>query len=144
MDMVEINKNVKGEGHMNENLFNVLSLYCNNEIENLKNSELYMKLKKLVDELNYILVCKYGKELNNKKSENLYLSITVFNDKNEEIEIFDEGFLSAGTLLVWADKKHRYKFLSWKDEEFIEDLNWLIKELENIKIINSNSLSQEN
>ena len=131
--MVEINKNVKGEGHMNENLFNVLSLYCNNEIENLKNSELYMKLKKLVDELNYILVCKYGKELNNKKSENLYLSITVFNDKNEEIEIFDEGFLSAGTLLVWADKKHRYKFLSWKDEEFIEDLNWLIKELENIK-----------
>ncbi len=133
MDMVEINKNVKGEGHMNENLFNVLSLYCNNEIENLKNSELYMKLKKLVDELNYILVCKYGKELNNKKSENLYLSITVFNDKNEEIEIFDEGFLSAGTLLVWADKKHRYKFLSWKDEEFIEDLNWLIKELENIK-----------
>lgn len=133
MDMVEINKNVKGEGHMNENLFNVLSLYCNNEIENLKNSELYMKLKKLVDELNYILVCKYGKELNNKKSENLYLSITVFNDKNEEIKIFDEGFLSAGTLLVWADKKHRYKFLSWKDEEFIEDLNWLIKELENIK-----------
>ena len=131
--MVEINKNVKGEGHMNENLFNVLSLYCNNEIENLKNSELYMKLKKLVDELNYILVCKYGKELNNKKSENLYLSITVFNDKNEEIKIFDEGFLSAGTLLVWADKKHRYKFLSWKDEEFIEDLNWLIKELENIK-----------
>ena len=133
MDMVEFNKNVKGEGHMNENLFNVLSLYCNNEIENFKNSELYMKLQKLVDELNYILVCKYGKELNNKKSENLYLSITVFNDKNEEIEIFDEGFLSAGTLLVWADKKHRYKFLSWKDEEFIEDLNWLIKELENIK-----------
>ena len=133
MDMVEINKNVKGEGHMNENLFNVLSLYCNNEIENLKNSELYMKLKKLVDELNYILVCKYGKELNNKKSENLYLSITVFNDKNEEIEIFDEGCLSACTLLVWVDKKHRYKFLSWKDEEFIEDLNWLIKELENIK-----------
>lgn len=133
MDMVEINKNVKGEGHMNENLFNVLSLYCNNEIENLKNSELYMKLKKLVDELNYILVCKYGKELNNKKSENLYLSITVFNDKNEEIEIFDEGFLTASTILVLIDKKNRCKFLSWQDEEFIEDLNWLIKELENIK-----------
>ena len=129
MDMVEINKNVKGEGHMNENLFNVLSLYCNNEIENLKNSELYMKLKKLVDELNYILVCKYGKELNNKKSENLYLSITVFNDKNEEIEIFDEGFLTASTTLVLIDKKNRYKFLSWQDDEFIEDLNWIIKQL---------------
>ena len=130
--MVEFNKNVKGEKLMNENLLKVLSLYCNNEIENLKNSELYNKLQKLVNELNYILVCEYGKELNNKKSENLYLSITVFNDKNEVIEIFDEGFLTASTLLVLVDNKYRYKFLSWKDEEFVEDLNWLIKELENI------------
>ena len=124
---------------MNENLLKVLSLYCNNEIENLKNSELYSKLQKLVNELNYILVCEYGKELNNKKSENLYLSITVFNDKNEVIEIFDEGFLTASTLLVLVDNKYRYKFLSWKDEEFVEDLNWLIKELENIN--NKGSLS---
>lgn len=36
-------------------------------------------------------------------------------------------------ILVLADKKHRYKFLSWKDKEFIEDLNWLNKELENVK-----------
>lgn len=131
--MVEFNKNVKGERFMNENLFKALSLYCNNELENLKNSELYIKLQKLVNELNYILVCKYGKELDNKKSENLYLGISVFNDKNEMVEIFDEGFLTASTLLVLVDKKFRYKFLSWKDEEFIEDLNWLIKELENIK-----------
>ena len=131
--MVEFNKNVKGERFMNENLFKALSLYCNNELENLKNSELYIKLQKLVNELNYILVCKYGKELDNKKSENLYLGISVFNDKNEMVEIFDEGFLTASTLLVLVDKKFRYKFLSWKDEKFIEDLNWLIKELENIK-----------
>ena len=136
MDMVEPNKNVEGERLMNENLLKVLSLYCNNEIENLKISELYIKLQNLVDELNYNLACEYGKELDNKKSENLYLSITIFDDKNEMIEIFDEGFLTASTLLVWVDKKHRYKFLSWKDEEFIEDLNWLIKELENIKNIN--------
>lgn len=133
MDMVEFNKKVKGERLMNENLLKVLSLYCNNEIENLKNSELYIKLQKLVDELNYILVCKYGKELDNKKSENLYLSITIFNNKNEVIEIFDDGFLTVSTLLVWVDNKHRYKFLSWQDEEFIEDLNWLNKKLENIK-----------
>ena len=133
MDMVEFNKNVKGERLMNENLLKILSLYCNNEIENLKNSELYIKLQKLVEELNYILVCEYGKELNNKKSENLYLSITIFNDKKEAIEIFDEGFLTASTLLVLVDKKYRYKFLSWEDEGFIESLNWLIKELENIK-----------
>lgn len=133
MDMVEFNKKVKGERLMNENLLKVLSLYCNNEIENLKNSELYIKLQKLVDDLNYILVCKYGKELDNKKSENLYLSITIFNNKNEVIEIFDDGFLTVSTLLVWVDNKHRYKFFSWQDEEFIEDLNWLNKKLENIK-----------
>ena len=133
MDMVEFNKKVKGERFMNENLLKVLSLYCTNEIENLKNSELYIKLQKLVDELNYILVCEYGKELDNKKSENLYLSITIFNNKNEVIEIFDDGFLTVSTLLVLVDNKHRYKFLSWQDEEFIEDLNWLNKKLENIK-----------
>ena len=131
--MVEFNKNVKGERLMNENLLKVLSLYCNNEIENLKNSELYVKIQKLVDELNYILVCEYGTELDDKKSENLYLSITILNDKNEVIEIFDDGFLTVSTLLVLADNKHRYKFLSWQDEEFIEDLNWLNKKLENIK-----------
>ena len=117
---------------MNENLLKLLSLYCNNEMENLKNSELCIKLQQLVDELNYILVCECGKELDNKKTENLYLSITVFNDKNEVVEIFDDGFLTISTLLVCVDNKHRYKFLSWQDEEFIEDLNWLIKELENM------------
>lgn len=133
MDMVEPDKNVKGERTMNENLLKTLSLYCISEIENLRSNEVFIKLQNLVNELNYILVCEYGKELDNKKSENLYLSITIFNDKNEMIEIFDEGFLTASTLLVMVDKKYRYKFLSWKDEEFIEDLNWLIKELAKIK-----------
>lgn len=133
MDMVEPKKNVEGERLMNENLHKALSLYCNAEIDDLKKSDSYIKLQNIVDELKYNLVCVYGKEIDNKKSENLYLGIRILNDKNEFIEIFDEGFLIASTLLVWVDKKHRYKFLSWKDEEFIEDLNWLIKELENIK-----------
>ena len=96
---------------MNENLLQALLLYCNNEIDNLKNSELYIKLQKLVDELNYILVCEYGKEADNKKSENLYISITVFDEKNEEIKIYDEDFLTASTLLVLVDNKYRYKLL---------------------------------
>lgn len=90
-------------------------------------------MQNLVDELKYNLVCEYGKDINNKKSEDLYLSITILDNKNKIVEIFDEGFLTASTLLVWVDKKYRYKFFSWKDEEFIEDLNRLIKELENIK-----------
>ncbi|MDY4052207.1 MAG: hypothetical protein SOY80_02490 [Bacilli bacterium] len=121
---------------MNENLLKVFSSYCNAEIENLKNNELYIKLQNLVNKLKYNLVCEYGKELDNAKSNDLYLSITVFNDKNEMIEIFDEGFLTASTKLVEVDKKERCKFFSWKDEEFIEELNSIIQELE--KIITKN------
>lgn len=101
---------------MNENLLKLLSLYCNNEIENLKISELYIKLQNLVVELNYNLTCEWGKEFANKfankKSGNLYLSITILNDKNEIVEVFDEGFLTISTLLVCVDKKNRYKFFS--------------------------------
>lgn len=118
---------------MNENLLNILSIYCNDEIKDLKNSELYVKLQKIVNELKYNLVCEYGKANDNKKSDNIYISVTILNDKNEFIEIYDEGFLTICTVLVLVDKKHRYRFFSWKDEEFIEDLSWLIKELENIR-----------
>ncbi len=44
------------------------------------------------------------------------------------METFD-GFLTTSTMLVLVDKKERYKFFSWKDEEFIEDLNRIIKQL---------------
>ena len=84
---MEFNKNVKGEIPMNGNLLNVLSSYCNNEIENLKNSELYVKLQKLVDELNYIIVCEYGKELDNKKSENLLIETRALAMRNERRNI---------------------------------------------------------
>lgn len=118
---------------MNNNLFKILSLYCEYEIYDFKKSDIFFKLQDLIGKLNYSLVCEYGKALDNKKTENMYLGIQILDDKNEEIEIFDEGFLIASTILVLVDKKHRYKFFSWKDEEFIEDLNWLIKELEKIK-----------
>ena len=118
---------------MNENLLKILSIYCNDETDNLKNNELFIKLQNLVKELNYILVCEYGKELGNKRSENLYLSISIYDSKNEMIEIFDEGFLTASTILVLVNKKYGFKFFSWQDEEFIEDLNWLISQLEIIK-----------
>ena len=117
---------------MNENLLKILSLYCVGEMETLKNNEVYVRLQNLVNELNYSLVCEYGKESDNNTSENIYLSISIFNDKNEMVEIFDEGFLTASTPLVLVEKKNRYRFISWEEEEFIEDLGWLIKELEKI------------
>lgn len=58
MDMEELKKNIEEKKLMNENLLKLLSLYCNNEIENLKISELYIKLQNLVVELNYNLTCE--------------------------------------------------------------------------------------
>lgn len=106
---------------MNENLLKVFSSYCNAEIENLKNNELYIKLQNLVNKLKYNLVCEYGKELDNAKSNDLYLSITVFNDKNEMIEIFDEGFLTASTKLVEVDKKERCNFFLGKMRNLLKN-----------------------
>lgn len=131
--MVEPNKTLKGESLMSHNLQKVLSTYCESEIRDLKGSEIFTELQNLANELNYSIVCEYGKECNNRKAENVYLSVTIFNDKNEMIEIFDEGFITAYTPLVLVDKKHRYRFFSWNDAEFVEDLNWIIKELKNQK-----------
>ena len=46
-----------------------------------------------------------------------------------KLKIFDEGFLTTSTMLIMIDKKERFKFFSWQDDEFIEDLNWIIKQL---------------
>ena len=118
---------------MNKNLTNALSTYCDSEIEDLKKTELFEKLQNIVYHLHYSLVCDYSKVLGDNKCEHLYLCITIFDDKNEMIEIFDEGWLSIATLLVSVDKKCRYQFFSWKDDELIEDINWIITQLEKIK-----------
>ncbi len=119
---------------MNENLEYLLSIYCNIQIANLKKDKNFIKLHNLVKELNYNLVCCYGKDNENKKSKDIYLSVEVYDNKNEMIEIYDEGFLNPSILLVSVDRKYRVKFFTWKDEEFIEDLNWVIKQLEIIKL----------
>ncbi len=36
-------------------------------------------------------------------------------------------------MLVMVGKKDSFKFFSWQDDEFIEDLNWIINNLENYK-----------
>ena len=63
-------KILQRERLMNGNLLKVLSLYCNNEIENLKISELYIKLQNLVEELNYNLLANMVRNLIIKNQKN--------------------------------------------------------------------------
>ncbi len=118
---------------MNKNLTNILHTYCKNEILNFKNNEIYNVLLNLVTDLNLTLVCEYGQEKDNKKSQNLYFSVSIRNENNEIIEIFDDGYLTAATMLISVDRKERIKFFSWEDEDFIDSLNWIIESIKKLK-----------
>ncbi len=116
---------------MNENISEILNLYCQNEMNILKQSNLYVFLSKKVESLGLKLICDFGKEKDSTKSNDLYISISILNKQSEFIEIWDEGFLTTATILVSVDKKERVKFFSWKDKEFLEDINWIINQLDN-------------
>lgn len=113
---------------MTDNLTKALFVYCNKEINNFKHDKLFIKLNTLVNKLHYNMHCEVGKD--KKKSSNIYLSVIIYNCENKMIEIYDDGFLLTSTLLISIDRKQRLRFYSWNDDEFIADLEWIIKNLE--------------
>lgn len=114
----------------NDNLSTVISLYCKNEMEKVKNYDRFIELKNLAKKHNLFVVIDYGSEKDNVKSKNQYLSISVHDANGESVELFfDEGFLGACTVLVLVDRKSRYKFFNWNDPEFIDDINWMINQI---------------
>lgn len=106
----------------------ILKYYCKTEINKFKNSSIYSKLNELAASYKFNLKLDFGKA-KEEKDKNLYLSLSVFNENGELVEISDDGFLTISTMLVLVDKKDRYKFFSWQSKEFIEDLNWIINQL---------------
>lgn len=72
------------------------------------------------------LICNLGIH---KRYKNFYLSVSIYNQKDEIIEVYDEGVLVASTILVLVDKKEKIKFFSWTDEDFIDSLRWIIRTL---------------
>ena len=116
--------------YINDNLSTVISLYCKNEVEKVKNDERFIELNNLAKKHNLFVIIDYGTEKDNEKSQNQYLSISIHDTYGEMVELFfDEGFLSASTFLVLVDGKDRYKFFNWNDPEFIEDINWIINQI---------------
>lgn len=115
---------------MTANLSDTLDFYCASEMKNSKNNDLFRMIESLVEKLGYILEYKICK-VNDKKRAEYILYLEVYNRNHEEIEIFDDGTLTAFTTLILVDKKERYKFFSWKDEEFLEDLQRIIDRLSN-------------
>lgn len=102
-----------------------INYYCENEMKDFKDSSFYKKIEELVNLKELKLECSYGKALD----KNLYLGISILDKNGELVEIFDDGFLTTSTMLIMVDKKDRFKFFSWQDEDFIEDLNWIIEKI---------------
>lgn len=118
---------------MNVNKDKALSIYIKMEINDLKKYSLFLKIKKLTFKNKYSLECEEYTQ-KKKKAENVYISIAVYDENNKLIEIFDDGFLAASTLIIARDKKERFKFFSWEDDsDFIESLERIYKKLCEIK-----------
>lgn len=116
---------------MERNLKDTLKYYCEKEIEMFVSSSIYSELSKLVESHKFSLELNFG-NANEEKDKNLYLSLSVFDKNGNLVEIYDDGFLTTSTILIMVDKKDRFKFFSWQEEEFIEDLNWIIKKIKEI------------
>lgn len=112
----------------NRNLAKALAAYCNAEIDDFRKSKLFIEIKALTEKLKYNIVCQLGK-VREKKSDKTYLSVSIYNCENELVEIYDDGFLTSAVLLMSEDKQERFKFYSWYDEEFIDDMKWIIRNL---------------
>ena len=116
---------------MERNLKDTLKYYCEKEIEMFVSSSIYSELSKLVESHKFNLELNFG-NAKEEKDKNLYLSLSVFDKNGNLVEIYDDGFLTTSTILIMVDKKDRFKFFSWQEEEFIEDLNWIIKKIKEI------------
>lgn len=114
---------------MNQNVLKVVDIYCQEELNSFKMDKYYKEILELTQKLNLKLVCDSGQL--EEKDKKVYLSISIYNQKDEIIEVYDEGILVASTILVFVDKKEKIKFFSWIDEDFIDSLRWIIRTLKN-------------
>lgn len=120
------------EVNMETSLKDTLKYYCEKEIEKFVSSSIYSKLNELVEFHKFNLKLEFGKG-KEEKDKNIYLSLSILDINGKLVEFFDDGFLTTATMLIMNDKKNRLRFFSWQDEEFIEDLNWIINKLKEIK-----------
>lgn len=112
---------------MNQNVLKVVNIYCQEEMNGFKMNKYYKELLELTQKLTLKLVCDSGQL--EEKDKKVYLSVSIYNQKDEIIEVYDEGFLVTSTILVLVDKKEKIKFFSWTDEDFIDSLRWIIRTL---------------
>ena len=117
---------------MLKNIEKTITFYCDNELEAFKKSRYFIEIKNLVNNLGLLLECSYGEDCSHKRHpKNIYLGIAVLNKQGEivVVDLIDDEHLCDATNIVSIDRKGRVSFFPWEDIDFIESLEWIIKEL---------------
>ena len=123
---------------MNINTVKSLEFYCKNEIRSLKESNFLSRILLLSKSLDYDVDLSVGEALDVKESKYpkiIYLSVSVL-DKEKNIvlvNLLDNEHLTDATKILEIDKRERVSFFTWQeDEDFIESLEWIAKELQKL------------
>lgn len=120
---------------MNSNVLQSLEYYCENEIQTLKNSEYFLEISSLAKTPGYSIDISIGEAKDAKKDKYpkiIYLSFSVIDQQGKIVlvDLLDFEHLTDATAVLEIDRKNRVKFFSWQeDEDFIESLKWIAKEL---------------
>jgi hypothetical protein len=123
---------------MHINTVKSLEFYCKNEILSLKESNFLSRILLLSKSLDYDVDLSVGEALDVKESKYpkiIYLSVSVL-DKEKNIVLvnpLDNEHLTDATRILEIDKRERVSFFTWQeDEDFIESLKWIAKELQKL------------
>ena len=123
---------------MNKNAQQVITLYCQNEIQSLMKSNYLSEINSLSNSLGYSVNISVGEARDRKKNKYpkvTYLSISILDNERNIIMVNELDFehLTDATRLIEIDRKNRVSFFSWQeDDDFIDSLKWFIRELKKI------------
>lgn len=103
------------------------AFYCEKIKQNFLKSDLLKQINHLIREKNLYLEIETGKSII-PSINNYYLSLEIKDSNNNLYETY-EGGLSISTPLILIDKKMKFSFLDWQNEDFLNDVHWLIKNI---------------
>ena len=105
-----------------------LNYFANQMIDDFKKSDIYKKLCDEAAKLNCKIKVDCGKSVN-LKDHNIYFEVVFCDEHDKPIEIHDEGEMSASISIITVDKKNRYYFSHWNQDDFVKDISWLINKI---------------
>lgn len=118
---------------MREIINHIFQIYCQQELEDFKKNKLFFRLEEIQKNNSRVnMKCYFSNGQTNKNSLNQYLCVDVLDENNQIIDICDDVCFSIATTLISIDRKERIKFYSWENIDFIEDIDLIIKYLENL------------